>query len=162
LLSTPRTRRVPRLNRNPTILIAEDDPNYAVLLERALREKVRTSPIHILTNGREIVAYIQGTGKYQDRTSFPFPSVLFLDLEMPRMSGFEVLRWMHDRPDCRVIPTLVLSVSAGDADIEKAYQLGAQAFLTKPARFKDLKSMLSDAARFWGWCLKPEVPTHAF
>jgi CheY-like chemotaxis protein len=137
------------------ILIAEDDENYAALIHKALRDGGHTHPVHLSRNGRDVIDYLQGAGKYADRASYPFPAVLLLDLKMPGMGGFDVLRWMAANPGCQVIPTLVLSSSSLETDVEKAYRLGAHAYLTKPPRSQDLKDMLYDACKFWSWSIKP-------
>jgi CheY-like chemotaxis protein len=145
------------VDRNRTILIAEDDENYAMLLQRALRQTGRTDPVHRVANGREAIDYIAGNGKYADREAFGFPGVLFLDLKMPGLGGFDVLRWMQENPECRVTPTLVLSSSVLERDVELSYALGAHAYLGKPATVDELKRMLRDADSFWAWCVKPSA-----
>jgi len=145
------------MDRNLTILIAEDDENYAMLLQRALRQTGRTNPVHRVANGKEVIDYLLGNGKYADRAVFAFPAVLFLDLKMPGLGGFDVLRWMQENPACRVTPTLVLSSSVLERDVELSYALGAHAYLGKPATVDELKRMLVDADRFWAWCVKPSA-----
>src|SRR5687767_6748512 len=121
------------MDRNLTILIAEDNPDYAMFLEGALRETGRAYPVHVVADGEEAISYLEGRGKYNDRKIFGFPAVLFLDLKMPGTDGFGVLRWMGKNPHYRVIPTLVLSSSVLEMDVKLAYGLGASAFLEKPA-----------------------------
>jgi CheY-like chemotaxis protein len=142
---------------NLTILIAEDNEDYAMLLEKALRQTGRTNPVHIVRNGEEAISYLAGREKYADRKAFAFPAVLFLDLKMPGAGGFDVLRWMEKNPHCKVTPTVVLSSSVLEKDVELAYALGANAYLGKPAQFDELKRMLSDAYNFWAWCAKPPL-----
>jgi two-component system, response regulator len=146
------------LDRNLTILIAEDDENYAILLKKALKQIGRSNPVHIVSDGQEVINYLLGVEKYADRSAFGVPAVMFLDLKMPRVGGFDVLRWIQKNPHCRVTPTLVLSSSSLEKDVEQAYWLGAQAYLSKPSSFEDLKTMLNDAYRFWAWCVKPPLP----
>jgi CheY-like chemotaxis protein len=145
------------MDRSRTILIAEDDENYATLMRRALQQTGRTDAVHQVPNGREAIDYLVGNGKYADRAAFPFPGVLFLDLKMPGLGGFDVLRWMQENPACRVTPTLVLSSSVLERDVELSYALGAHAYLGKPATVTELKRMLGDAYNFWAWCVKPPV-----
>ena len=145
------------MDRHRTILIAEDDDNYAMLLQRALGQIGRTDPVHRVANGREAIDYLVGEGKYADREAFAFPAVLFLDLKMPGLGGFDVLRWMQEHPGCRVTPTVVLSSSVLERDVELSYALGAHAYLAKPATVNELKRMLGDAYNFWAWCSRPPV-----
>ena len=148
----------PNMERNLTILVAEDDENYGIILRKALDEIGRPNPVHILQDGEEVIRYLEGTGKYADRSVFQFPAVMLLDLKMPRNGGFEVLEWLRSHPECPVVPVLVLSSSDVEKDVEKAYRLGAHGYLAKPARYEDLKAMLNDTYRFWSWCVKPRVP----
>ena len=145
------------MDRSRTILIAEDDENYAMLLQRALRQTGQADPVHRVANGKEVIEYLEGNGKYADREAFAFPGVLFLDLKMPGLGGFDVLRWMQENPECRVTPTLVLSSSVLDRDVVLSYALGAHGYLGKPATVDELKRMLGDAYNFWKWCSKPAV-----
>ena len=126
-----------------------------MLMKRALQQTGRTDTVHQVPNGREAIDYMAGNGKYADREAFPFPGVLFLDLKMPGLGGFDVLRWMQENPECRVTPTLVLSSSVLERDVELSYALGAHAYLGKPATVDELKRMLGDAYNFWKWCVKP-------
>src|SRR5262245_35347618 len=127
------------------------------MLQRALRQTGRTNPVQRVANGREAIDYLAGGGKYADREAFPFPAVLFLDLKMPGLGGFDVLRWMQENRECRVTPTLVLSSSVLERDVELSYALGAHAYLGKPATVEELKRMLGDAYDFWAWCIKPAL-----
>ena len=143
------------MDRNLTIAIAEDDEDYALLLQRALGEIGAKNPVRILNDGEEVIDYLQGVGKYSDRRSNPFPSVLFLDIKMPRANGFDVLRWVRKHPEYLVMPTMIFSSSNYEKDIRTAYELGANAYFVKPASYTDLIAMLRAAHDFWAWCAKP-------
>ena len=145
------------MDRNLTILIAEDSEDDALFLERAFRKIGMTNAVRILTDGQEVLDYLRGDGKYQDRQQFPFPSVLFTDIKMPRVNGFEVLQWLRDHPESKVIPTLMFSSSAQPEDVERAYRLGANAYLVKPASLPELEEMMRYAYEFWARCAKPRV-----
>jgi CheY-like chemotaxis protein len=144
--------------RDDTILIAEDSADYAMFMKMALRDTATGKPVHFVENGEEVVHYLEGRGKYNDRDVFAFPAMLLLDLKMPGMDGFDVLRWMQQNPDRRVIPTIVLSSSVLERDVKEAYSLGASAYLGKPADLNDLKAMLGDLFKFWAWSIRPEMP----
>jgi CheY-like chemotaxis protein len=145
------------MNRNLTILIIEDDPNDVVLLKRALSRENINNPVQVVHDGKEALHYLQGEGKYHDRTEFPFPSVIFTDLKMPRMSGFDVLDWLKKHPECSVIPLIILSASKMEADVRKAYQMGANAYLVKPGSIGELQEMVKTAYNFWALCEKPPM-----
>jgi CheY-like chemotaxis protein len=80
-----------------TILYVEDDPNDQVLVQRALRRLASPVVVMIVSDGDEAMACLQGRGRYNDRQSFPLPGVIFLDIKLPRKSGFEVLEWLKNR-----------------------------------------------------------------
>src|SRR5258705_10330985 len=121
------------MNRNLTILIAQDDENDLTLLQLALKRVGINNPVHISRDGVEAIDYLAGNGLYADRAAFPFPSVLMTDIKMPRVGGFEVLKWLRDHPTCSVIPVLVLSSSRELRDVKLAYQLGAKSYMVKPS-----------------------------
>ncbi len=147
------------MDRNLTILIAEDSEDDAFFLERAFRKIGLKNPVQILTDGAEVLDYLKGQGNYENRAEYPFPSVMFIDLKMPRVNGFEVLQWLMDHPDCKVIPTMVFSSSEQPEDVERSYQLGANAYFVKPNTAEQLADLLRCACDFWARCAKPRVPT---
>lgn len=81
------------------ILIAEDDENDAIILERALRKVGFMNPVRFCRDGTEVISYLRGDEPYQDRSIFPFPLIVITDLKMPKMGGIEVLKWLHDHPE---------------------------------------------------------------
>jgi CheY-like chemotaxis protein len=146
------------LDRNLTILIAEDSRDDAFFLERAFRKIGLKNPVQILTDGAEVLDYLKAEGKYENRAEYPFPSVMFIDIKMPHVNGFQVLEWLRDHQDCKVIPTMVFSSSEQPEDIERAYQLGANAYFVKPNSTEQLVELLKCAYDFWARCAKPRVP----
>ena len=78
------------MDRNLTILIAEDDESYALLIKKALRDIGLKNPVRMLPDGHEVIEYLKGEGEYSDRSANPFPSVMFLDIKMPGTNGFDV------------------------------------------------------------------------
>jgi CheY-like chemotaxis protein len=146
-----------RDDRKLNILIGEDNPDEALLLRSALRELGLKDPVHIVADGEQVIEYLKGVGRYEDRQKYPFPSVLFTDIKMPRMDGFQVLRWIREHPQHAMTPTTVFSSSDSPRDIRLAYELGANAYMVKPSRFEELKDMLGTAYRFWSSCAKPSV-----
>jgi CheY-like chemotaxis protein len=138
-----------------TILIAEDDESYSFFLQRAFRDIPLQTPPVIVADGEDAIAYLEGSGQYADRQRFPFPSLLFLDLKMPRAGGFDVLRWMQKHPEHRVIPTTILSGSSLQSDIDRAFDLGAQAYVTKPNDLDGLRKLPTYACEFWAASRRP-------
>lgn len=140
-----------------TILVIEDDPNDIFLLQRALKKNNIVNPVQILPDGLEALAYLGGNGKYADRTTYPFPRFIIMDLKMPRMTGLEVLEWLKKNPQFQVIPTLVLTSSRLEQDISRAYQLGANSYMVKPSNFSDLQEMIRRTYDYWMVCMKPRL-----
>jgi CheY-like chemotaxis protein len=141
-----------------TILVVEDSHADAFFLERAIRKLGLKNPLRILTDGGTALAYLKGEGKFHDRREFPSPSVLFLDIGTPQADGFELLGWLRDNPQCRIMPIMVFSGSEDPEDIERAYQLGASAYLVKPNTGEELVDLLRSAYDFWSRCAKPRLP----
>ncbi len=141
---------------NYTILLVEDDANDVLFLLRALKKNEIFNPVSVIADGDEAISYLTGAGKYADRVTYPFPKVVLLDLKMPRRGGLELLEWLKNHPEYRVIPTLVLTSSQLDDDVVKAYGLGANSYMVKPSNFDELQRMMKTAHEFWSFCLKPK------
>jgi CheY-like chemotaxis protein len=139
------------------VLLAEDNPDDAFLMQRAFESHGLMRPPHIVEDGAQAIAYLAGEGIYADRVTFPFPNLVILDLKMPRMNGFQVLEWIKEHPDFRVIPTIVWSSSSDQRDVKHAYCLGANGYLCKPTDFPEFKAMLGRLLAFWDDCLKPSM-----
>lgn len=139
-------------------LVAEDDEDDALLLKRAFKKAGVDMPIHICLNGEEAMSYLKGEGPFADRIRYPFPRVLITDLKMPRCTGFDVLRWLKDHPECNLIPKIVLSASAEPRDVKLAYQLGANTYFKKPTDFNDLLEIVKLSQNYWTTAIMPELP----
>jgi CheY-like chemotaxis protein len=132
-----------------SVLLVEDDPNDVILMERAFRKAGMLSDFQIARDGEQAVAYLSGKGEFSDRTRTPLPTLVLLDLKLPKLSGFEVLRWMRAQTGLRRLPVLVLTSSKEKHDITRAYELGANAYLLKPALFNDLVDLVKTISMFW-------------
>jgi CheY-like chemotaxis protein len=131
------------------ILVAEDNPDDATFLVRAFKANRIKTPVHIVKDGDEAIAYLEGSGEYADRDNYPRPGFLILDLKMPNRTGLEVLQWLKDYPQYQVIPTLVLSSSDQPKDVDEAYRLGASAFLLKPSSPEMFQRMVRIIHEYW-------------
>jgi CheY-like chemotaxis protein len=135
----------------PAVLLAEDSENDVLMFRRAARRAKFSQPLHVVTNGEEVLAYLKGEGRFSDRSQYPLPGLVLLDLKMPRMNGFEVLQWVRQQPQFTALQVVVLSSSDEIRDINRAYQLGANSFLVKPLSFDEFVGML-EALR--SYCLR--------
>ena len=131
------------------LLVAEDSADDALLLERALRLSKSSFRMIRVANGDDCIAYIEGTGNYSDRSLFPSPKVVLLDLKMPRKDGFEVLQWRQQIPAAAGIPVVVFSSSGLSADIARAYRLGANSYVIKPISPERLELMVKSLHGWW-------------
>lgn len=140
-----------------TILLVEDDDNDILLIERALKKHYVDKPVHIARNGHDAIEYLSGHGRFSDRAKYPFPDVVITDLKMPKMSGFELLAWLDEHQEYRVIPTIVLSSSQEDSDVTRAYDLGANTYMVKPTDFDGLGKMVKTIKDYWSLSIKPKM-----
>lgn len=140
------------------ILVAEDDENDSFLLQRAFRKVGLGMPAYVCRDGAEAMAYLKAEGEFADRIKYPFPRVLITDLKMPKCSGFDLLEWLKGHPNCNLIPKIVLSASAEQSDIKRAYELGANCYFKKPTAFDDLLELVKYAQQFWFAAELPELP----
>ncbi len=125
-----------------TILVVDDNENDILLLKLACQRAKLLNPLQVLRNGDEAMAYLQGARQYSDRAQYPFPWLMLLDLNMPRKSGFEVLAWLRSQPALRRLPVYIFTASMRLADIERAYEAGANGFLVKPTDMGALLDMM--------------------
>lgn len=138
--------------------MADDSEEDLFFVHRALDQSGVGSFFHGVKDGQEAVDYLAGEGAFANRQEFPFPNVLLVDLKMPGMSGFEVLEWLRSHPACKVIPTIIFSSSSMDSDIHRAYVLGANAYMVKPATSGELVDLIQLLYQFWSRCHTPAPP----
>jgi len=142
-----------------SVLLVEDDLNDIFLVKRAFKMAHIQNPLHVVTDGLEALSYLRGEGKYADREQYPLPKLIVMDIRMPRKSGFEVLEWIKDasRP-LRRIPVVIVSSSEDRADINRAYEVGANAYMVKPMNFRAVEHLFESITHYWGLeCAKPEL-----
>jgi CheY-like chemotaxis protein len=106
-------------------------------------------------NGEEAIAYLTGRDRYRDRLAFPFPRVIITDLKMPQMDGIEFLRWIHEHPRYRVVPTIVLTSSTDKNDVQHAFSYGASGYMIKPLGLEPLERLAKIVADYWTASLVP-------
>jgi len=131
------------------MLLVEDDPNDILLIQRAFAKASLVNPLKIVRDGEEALNYLEGTGQFADRGKHPVPSLILLDLKLPRRSGLEVLQWLREQPGLSHIPVIVLTSSKESSDINRAYSLGANSYLVKPVGFEGLLEMVKTIGMYW-------------
>jgi CheY-like chemotaxis protein len=142
------------MRNHSVILLAEDNDDDAFFIERAFRKARLANPIKRVTDGVEAINYLEGEGDYANRDQFPFPFFLLLDLKMPKMDGFGVLKWIRENPRLNHLLVVVLTGQKVDSIahqylVEKAYELGANSFLHKTPNFDDMVQLAATLGGYW-------------
>jgi CheY-like chemotaxis protein len=137
------------MNDGATILLAEDREDDILLVQRAFEKSGIRNPLFVVRDGEEAMNYLSGVFPFSDRVSFPMPALFLLDLKMPRVDGFDVLRWLKTQPDLASLRVVVLTSSEDIRDVTKAYHLGASSFLVKPLDFHNTTAMVETITDYW-------------
>lgn len=139
-------RAAPRQDPPFEILIVDDDKMDIKFLNRALEKVPRPHTVRSVFDGRQAMAYLRREGDY---AGSPKPDLIFLDLNMPRMNGHEVLTELKQDPELRDIPVIVLTTSKDERTVQRAYQSQANSYIVKPVSFEDLVQVASTVADYW-------------
>lgn len=131
------------------ILLVDDSRMDVELTLDAFREASRSSTIHVAHNGQEALAYLFGQGHYADRHTHPLPNLILLDLKMPGIDGFEVLRRLKTAPVLKRLPVIVLTSSREEGDRALSYDLGANSYLVKPVSFEGFLDVVRQVDAYW-------------
>jgi len=126
---------------DPYVLLVDDSENDAMLMRAVFERAGFVEPLRFVRDGDQAIAYLRGDGVYRDRRQFPMPTVVLLDLNMPRKNGFEVLTWIREQPTLRRMRVYIMSTSNRAQDIDRAYELGANSYLVKPTNLDGLMHM---------------------
>ena len=141
-----------------SVLLIEDDPNDILLMKRAMSKAGLPGIVNVAVDGEQAIAFLAGTSQGAAPEGLPPPSLVLLDLKLPKVSGLEVLAWLRAQPVLRRIPVIILTSSREEHDVTLAYDLGVNAYLLKPAAFSDLVILMKKVGGFWlGANIFPEV-----
>lgn len=148
-----------KLKLKPVVLLVEDDNFDVQLIQTALARTPGEINLIRVEDGDKAVEYLSGEGAYVDREQYPVPITMILDIKLPRRSGLEVLQWLRSQETAiRRLPTFMLTSSSHQVDINRAYERGANAYITKPESVKELTTVLGELKNFWfGRMELPEV-----
>jgi CheY-like chemotaxis protein len=130
------------MDQKQTILLVDDSEDDLSLMKHACQAAHFKPSVQTLSNGEEAITYLKGEGIYVDRAKFPLPTVMLLDLNMPRVSGFDVLAWVRTQPVLKRLSIIVFSASSRLEDVERAFDLGANSYLVKPSSVAALIAMM--------------------
>ena len=131
------------------ILLVEDDPAQARLVELVLRAARLRNEVQVAPSGEQALAYLSGEGEFADRDAHPLPILVLCDLHLPRQSGLEVLSFIRQQRSLDLVPVVMLSSSTESADINRAVELGAESYLVKPVAFSALLDTLTGLELPW-------------
>ena len=134
---------------NKVILLVEDNPTDEKLTLRAFRKSGVANEIFVVRDGAEALDYLFGTGPFQGRDPRVLPSVVLLDLKLPRIDGLEVLRRIRDSEHARTLPVVILTASKEHEDLARGYALGANAYVRKPVDFAEFAEAAKTLGLFW-------------
>jgi len=144
------------MNRRPSaqdqpidILLVEDNPDHAELIQLALNGGASLPcKVKLIRDGKEALEYLKTMENNGSTSQVPLPAVILLDLNLPKVNGFEVLKHIKSHPQLRTIPVSILTTSSNDQDVQQAYQNGANCYLCKPARYTDMVVKLHQLIEF--------------
>jgi len=132
-----------------TVLLVEDTEDELFLFKKACERAGVTFALQVARDGAQAIAYLSGAGVYADRNRYPMPALLILDINMPSVSGFEVLRWVRAHPDAKQLIVVMFTTSSAESDIRHAYDLLANSYLVKPVNVSHLVETVSTLERYW-------------
>jgi len=131
------------------ILLVEDNRMDVELTLDAFKEAKLLNPIHVSPNGEDALEYLFGRGKYADRAAHPMPNLVLLDLKLPGIDGFEVLRQVKATPILKRLPVVILTSSKEEGDRALSYDIGANSYLVKPVSFEGFLAVVREIEGYW-------------
>lgn len=131
------------------ILLVEDNQDDEEFTLRALQRAKVTNPVVVVRDGSEALDFLFAAGRYADRDPGQFPAVVLLDLNLPKLSGIEVLRRIRSEPATRHVPVVVLTSSSEDEDMVGSYQSGANSYVRKPVGFAEFALAVGRLGVYW-------------
>jgi CheY-like chemotaxis protein len=137
------------MNISAHILLIEDNRMDVELTLDAFSEARLLNSVHVVPNGEEALDYLFGRGKYTDRNSYPLPHLILLDLKMPGIDGFEVLRRIKATPILKRLPVIILTSSIDEGDRALSYDNGANSYLVKPVSFEGFMDIIRQIEGYW-------------
>ena len=144
------------MNEFVLVMLIEDNPDHAELVMRTLAEHQVINQIRHFTEGQSALDYLFRRGEFTDPATSPRPSLVLLDLRLPRVDGLEILKEIKNSDELRCIPVVILTTSEAERDIARAYLNHANSYLVKPVGFEEFNKLMEDMGFYWlGWNTSP-------
>lgn len=138
------------------ILLVEDNPAHAEMVIRSFADNRIANKIVLIEDGEKALDYLNNKNEYEDKVAHPRPDLVLLDLRLPKVDGLQVLEEIKTTEHLKSIPVVVLTTSAADMDVAKAYKQHANSYLVKPIDFNEFTKMMDDLGYYWlAWNHKP-------
>ena len=139
------------------VLLVEDNPAHAEIIRRCFEYQEMDPGVHHVSNGDEALDYLFSRNQYASSKEWPLPKIIILDLKLPTIDGFEVLKEIKQSANCKSIPVIMLTTSKSDEDMAKAYNLNVNSYLVKPVDFNIFTKLIADFGMYWlNWNQAPE------
>jgi CheY-like chemotaxis protein len=132
------------------ILLVEDDPDHAILTKTVLEDSKVARKVYITPNGADALDFVYHRGQYNDGNNSAVPDLILLDVELPKVNGFEVLKKLKSDPTYRAIPIVMLTSMSGDEQISRGYAEGANSYVTKPTKYDEFSQKVKSIGLYWG------------
>lgn len=132
-----------------TVLLVEDSEDDLFMMKMACKRTGIPHELRFVANGEEAMDYLAGRNNFSDRNQFPLPNLVFLDLKLPKVNGHEVLGWIRKQPALKNLPVVILTSSARNADVTRAYELGVTSYLRKIANPAEFGQAVRVILRYW-------------
>ena len=143
------------MNSNGTILLVEDNPKDELLTLRALKKSHVSNGVVVVRDGAEALDYLFAQGAFADRDISDLPTVILLDIQLPKIDGLEVLRRLRNDPRTKLVPVVVLTSSDEARDRLASYELGANSYVCKPVDFSQFSKAVAQLGLYWMVINKP-------
>ena len=145
--------------RTSTILLVEDNPDDEMLALRAFKKNNITNEVNVARDGVEALDFLFGRGTYQGRDLNQQPSLILLDLKLPKMHGLEVLKALRANEHTKLIPVVVMTTSKEEDDLVRSYSYGANSYIRKPVDFNQFIDAVRQVGLYW-LVLNEPLPAH--
>lgn len=138
-----------RSDKVVNILLVEDNPDDVKITERALKQGKVVNKLFIVRDGEEALDFLFHRGNYADTQKAPRPGLILLDINLPKVSGIEVLKEIKSKAELRRIPVIMLTVSKRDEDVINSYDLGVNSYIVKPVEFEKFVETIKNIELYW-------------